>query len=70
MVEGHITIETLLRAEKSAHLNHEVLQLVIGVRNVRCRYNQQPPLFVELIQERRTRLHVGLQLHGYKHKVT
>lgn len=52
---------------KCPHLYHDVLQLVVRVRYVGRRHDQQPPLFIELIQEGGDRLHVWFNLHRYKH---
>lgn len=52
-----------------SHLYHDVLQLVVCVRYVGCRQDQQPPLFMELIQEGGGGLHIKIHLHGYKHKI-
>lgn len=38
-------------SKKLPHLCHNVLQLVVWVRYVGRRQYQQPPLFIELIQE-------------------
>lgn len=47
---------------------HDVLQLVVWVGYVGRRQDQQPPLFVELIQESRGSLHIKLHLHLCKYK--
>lgn len=49
------------------HLYHDVLQLVVWIGHVGRRQDQQPPLFIELIQEGAERLHVGFNLQRCKH---
>lgn len=52
-----------------SHLCHDVLELVVRVRHVGCRHDQQPPLFIELIQESWRCLYIGFNLNCYKQKV-
>lgn len=49
------------------HLYHDVLQLVVWIRHVGRRQDQQSPLFIELIQESAERLHVCFNLQRCKH---
>lgn len=49
------------------HLYHNVLQLVVRVRQVWRRQDQQSPLFIELVQESAERLHVRFDLQRCKH---
>lgn len=46
---------------------HNVLQLVVRVRKVGRRQDQQSPLFIELIQESAERLHVRFDLQRCEH---
>lgn len=51
-----------------SHLYHDVLQLVIWVRYVWSWDDQQPSLFIKLIQKSRGRLHIRFYLHRCKGK--
>lgn len=54
-------------SKRFPHLYHDVLQLVVWVRYVGRRHDQQPPLVIELIQESSGCLYICFYLHCCKH---